>query len=73
MKCLQTEHSQSMSCLLHLLQTGEIDYDAMMDSDEDQGQHDAYLERMKAEGRDRDSDALDDDSDSSGIVFDKRF
>lgn len=38
----------------------------MMDSDEDQGQHDAYLERMKAEGAGRDSDALDDDSDSSG-------
>ena len=39
----------------------------MMDSDDDQGQHDAYLERMKQEGAGRDSDALDDDSDSSGM------
>ena len=49
------------------IQTGEVDYDAMMDSDDDQGQHDAYLERMKQEGAGRDSDALDDDSDSSGM------
>ena len=38
----------------------------MMNSDEDDNAHDAYLERMKAEGKDRDSDAMDDDSDSSG-------
>ncbi|XP_052244926.1 FACT complex subunit SSRP1-like isoform X2 [Dreissena polymorpha] len=40
-----------------------------LDSDEDQGQHDAYLERMKAEGKDRDSDDFDDDSDSSDEDF----
>ena len=40
--------------------------DDMMDSDEDQDTHDAYLERMKAEGKDRFSGDEDDDSDSSG-------
>ncbi|KAL4224373.1 FACT complex subunit ssrp1 [Mactra antiquata] len=49
--------------------SGVNDYDAMMDSDDEKGDHDAYLERMKAEGRDRDSDALDDDSDSSDEDF----
>ncbi|XP_053375271.1 FACT complex subunit SSRP1-like isoform X1 [Mercenaria mercenaria] len=48
---------------------GVNDYDAMMDSDDEDGGHDAYLERMKAEGKDRDSDALDDDSDSSDEDF----
>jgi len=50
-----------MSCA----QSGDINmYED--DSDEEAGAHDAYLERMKAEGKDRDSDAFDDDSDSSG-------
>lgn len=48
---------------------GEADYDNMMDSDNDDNTHDAYLERMKAEGKDRDSDAMDDDSDSSDEDF----
>lgn len=48
---------------------GVNDYDAMMDSDDEDGTHDAYLERMKAEGKDRDSDDLDDDSDSSDEDF----
>ncbi|XP_052800705.1 FACT complex subunit SSRP1-like isoform X2 [Mya arenaria] len=39
------------------------------ESDEEAGAHDAYLERMKAEGKDRDSDAFDDDSDSSDEDF----
>ena len=38
----------------------------MLGSDDEDGTHDAYLERMKAEGKDRDSDDMDDDSDSSG-------
>lgn len=38
----------------------------MEGSDED-GEHDAYLERMKAEGKNREDDDLDDDTDSSGI------
>lgn len=41
----------------------------MMDSDDEDGEHDAYLERMKAEKKDRDSDDLNDDSDSSGNFF----
>ena len=43
------------------------DYTDEMDaSDEDKGEHDAYLERMKDEGKNRQDDDFDDDSDSSG-------
>ncbi|KAJ8317329.1 hypothetical protein KUTeg_005233 [Tegillarca granosa] len=41
------------------------DYDEMLSS-EGEDNHDAYLERMKAEGKDRESGDEDDDSDSSG-------
>jgi hypothetical protein len=34
----------------------------MSDSDAEGGDHDAYLERMKAEGKDRDDDDSDDSS-----------
>ena len=34
----------------------------MSDSDEEGGDHDAYLERMKREGKDRDEDDSDDSS-----------
>ena len=37
-----------------------------MEGSDNEGQHDAYLERMKAEGKDRHEDDLDDDTDSSG-------
>ena len=40
-----------------------------MDSDEDAPMHDAYLERMKREGKERAEDDEDDDSDSSGELF----
>lgn len=43
--------------------------DDMNDSDDDDGDHDAYLERMKAEGKDRYSDDEDDDTDSSDESF----
>lgn len=33
---------------------------------DDEGAHDAYLERMKAEGKERDEDFGDEDEDSSG-------
>ncbi len=39
--------------------------DDIMDS-EDEDHHDAYLERMKHEGKDRQEGDLDDDTDSSG-------
>uniref|UniRef100_A0A0B7A0T5 FACT complex subunit SSRP1 n=1 Tax=Arion vulgaris TaxID=1028688 RepID=A0A0B7A0T5_9EUPU len=42
-----------------------ISYNEMSDSDEEGGDHDAYLERMKAEGKDRDDDDSDDSSDES--------
>ena len=37
-----------------------------MEGSDTEGKHDAYLERMKAEGKDRHEDDLDDDTDSSG-------
>ena len=37
-----------------------------MSGSDDEDDHDAYLERMKAEGKDRQSGDEDDDSDSSG-------
>lgn len=37
-----------------------------MSGSDDEDNHDAYLERMKAEGKDRQSGDKDDDSDSSG-------
>ncbi|CAL1528533.1 unnamed protein product [Lymnaea stagnalis] len=40
-------------------------YNEMSDSDAEGGDHDAYLERMKAEGKDRDDDDSDDSSDES--------
>ncbi|XP_060070055.1 FACT complex subunit SSRP1-like [Ylistrum balloti] len=43
--------------------------DDMNDSDDDDGDHDAYLERMKAEGKDRYSDDEDDETDSSDESF----
>ncbi|XP_021364929.1 FACT complex subunit SSRP1-like isoform X2 [Mizuhopecten yessoensis] len=43
--------------------------DDMSASDDDDGDHDAYLERMKAEGKDRYSDDEDDDTDSSDESF----
>ncbi|CAG5125389.1 unnamed protein product [Candidula unifasciata] len=42
-----------------------VNYNEMSDSDEEGGDHDAYLERMKAEGKDRDDDDSDDSSDVS--------
>ena len=39
-----------------------------MDSDEDAPEHDAYLERMKKEGKEREDDD-DDETDSSGKKF----
>ncbi|XP_012942968.2 FACT complex subunit SSRP1 [Aplysia californica] len=42
-----------------------ISYNEMSDSDAEGGDHDAYLERMKAEGKDRDDDDSDDSSDES--------
>lgn len=47
------------------LQDGKDYDDDMVDSDEDAPEHDAYLERMKREGKQREEDD-DDDSDSSG-------
>lgn len=44
------------------------DYDEMLSS-EGEDNHDAYLERMKAEGKDRESGDEDDDSDSSDVSF----
>ncbi|XP_059146282.1 FACT complex subunit SSRP1-like [Physella acuta] len=40
-------------------------YNEMSDSDAEGADHDAYLERMKAEGKDRDDDDSDDSSDES--------
>lgn len=37
-----------------------------MSGSDEEDNHDAYLERMKAEGKDRQSGDEDDDSDSSG-------
>ncbi|XP_050407825.1 FACT complex subunit SSRP1 [Patella vulgata] len=42
---------------------------AMSGSDEEGGDHDAYLERMKAEGKQRQDDDEDDDTDSSDESF----
>lgn len=42
-----------------------VAYEEMSGSDEEAGDHDAYLEHMKAEGKQRDEE--DDDDDSSGI------
>ncbi|KAI8783219.1 FACT complex subunit SSRP1 [Biomphalaria glabrata] len=42
-----------------------VSYNEMSDSDAEGGDHDAYLERMKAEGKDRDDDDSDDSSDES--------
>ncbi|KAK3764831.1 hypothetical protein RRG08_041250 [Elysia crispata] len=42
-----------------------VSYNEMSDSDEEGGDHDAYLERMKREGKDRDEDDSDDSSDES--------
>ena len=39
-----------------------MSYNEMSDSDEEGGDHDAYLERMKREGKDRDDDDSDDSS-----------
>lgn len=50
------------------LKGATTNYEEMMDSD-NEDTHDAYLERMKAEGKDRDSDDMDDDSDSSDEDF----
>lgn len=50
------------------LKGATTNYEDMMDSD-NEDTHDAYLERMKAEGKDRDSDDMDDDSDSSDEDF----
>lgn len=50
------------------LKGAPTNYEEMMDSD-NEDTHDAYLERMKAEGKDRDSDDMDDDSDSSDEDF----
>ncbi|KAK3083995.1 hypothetical protein FSP39_006426 [Pinctada imbricata] len=44
--------------------------DDIVDSDDEQDTHDAYLERMKAEGKDRFSGDEDDDSDSSDVSYD---
>jgi len=38
----------------------------MSGSDEDKGDHDAYLEKMKREGKQRQDEDDDDDDDSSG-------
>ena len=52
-----------------LTKGGSINYDELMDSD-DEGNHDAYLEQMKQEGREKEDDDEDfninDDSDESG-------
>ena len=50
-----------------MLQTGGYN-DDLMGSDDD-GAHDAYLERMKAEGKQRDEDDELETEDSSGTVF----
>ena len=42
-----------------------VNYDELSGSDEDKGQHDAYLEKMKREGKQREED--DDEDDSSGL------
>ena len=41
-------------------------YEEMSGSDEDKGDHDAYLEKMKREGKQRQDEDDDDDDDSSG-------
>ena len=47
-----------------------VKYDEMSDSDDEKGDHDAYLERMKREGKERvEVDEDDDDDDSSGNPF----
>ncbi|GFN86488.1 fact complex subunit ssrp1 [Plakobranchus ocellatus] len=42
-----------------------VSYNEMSDSDEEGGDHDAYLERMKREGKDREEEDSDDSSDES--------
>ena len=49
-----------------LLQGKAADNDDLYDSD-DEDHHDAYMERMKAEGKQREEDD-DDDSDSDGQI-----
>ena len=44
-----------------------------MSGSDDEDDHDAYLERMKAEGKDRQSGDEDDDSDSSGRYTPDRY
>ena len=53
---------------MYCFQGTTTNYEEMMDSD-NEDTHDAYLERMKAEGKNRDSDDMDDDSDSSDEDF----
>jgi len=42
---------------------GKVSYNEMDGSDDEGGDHDAYMERMKAEGKDRDDDSFDDSTD----------
>ena len=51
------------------LQAGKTSYDDAMDNSEDEDTHDAYMERMKLEGKDRFEGDEDDDSDSSDVSY----
>ncbi|XP_076472913.1 FACT complex subunit SSRP1-like isoform X2 [Babylonia areolata] len=51
------------------LDKGSVTYEEMSDSDEDKGDHDAYLEKMKREGKQRLIEEDDDDDDSSDESF----
>ncbi|KAL8589458.1 hypothetical protein ACOMHN_061669 [Nucella lapillus] len=51
------------------LDKGSVAYEEMSNSDEDKGDHDAYLEKMKREGKQRLMDDDDDDDDSSDVSF----
>ena len=61
--CVQVWGAQDAALTLSLLQGMKQSYDEYADSDEDQ--HDAYLERMKEEGKIREENA-NDSSDGSG-------
>ncbi|XP_071790372.1 FACT complex subunit SSRP1-like isoform X1 [Asterias amurensis] len=47
-----------------------VNYEEMVDSDDDEDTHDAYLEQMKAEGRERNDDDGDSDKDYVADVAD---